>query len=158
MILVSRRERKRSERGKKKRFPQPDSSAVSITSHYLPSGGGGGGGGNKRSQDFGCITTKIHLIPRKVLQYFTSSLIGSQFSIVPTPLCSTTDPPPFPLSPCDTFPPLPSTKKIGVSLGMKRNYLLILRIQFSVKSVHKIQKTITVRLAQVRILIYSFNF
>lgn len=45
MILVSRRERKRSERGKKKRFPQPDSSAVSITSHYLPSGGGGGGGG-----------------------------------------------------------------------------------------------------------------
>lgn len=43
MILVSRRgrERKRSERGKKKkRFPQPDSSAVSITSHYLPSGGG----------------------------------------------------------------------------------------------------------------------
>ena len=44
MILVSRRERKRSERGKKKRFPQPDSSAVSITSHYLPSGGGWGGG------------------------------------------------------------------------------------------------------------------
>ena len=45
MILVSRRERKRSERGKKKRFPQPDSSAVSITSHYLPSGGGWGVGG-----------------------------------------------------------------------------------------------------------------
>ena len=46
MILVSRRERKRSERGKKKtRFPQPDNSAVFITSHYLPSGGGGGGGG-----------------------------------------------------------------------------------------------------------------
>ena len=47
MILVSRRERKRSERGKKKRFPQPDSSAVSITSHYLPSGGGGGGVGEE---------------------------------------------------------------------------------------------------------------
>ena len=51
MILVSRRgrERKRSERGKKKkRFPQPDSSAVSITSHYLPSGGGWGGGRSGR--------------------------------------------------------------------------------------------------------------
>ena len=49
MILVSRWERKRSERGKKKRFPQPDSSAVSITSHYLPSGGGGGGGGRREA-------------------------------------------------------------------------------------------------------------
>ena len=44
MILVCRRERKAERARKKKRFPQPDSSAVSITSHYLPSGGGGGVG------------------------------------------------------------------------------------------------------------------
>ena len=43
MILVCRRERKAERARKKKRFPQPDSSAVSITSHYLPSGGGWGG-------------------------------------------------------------------------------------------------------------------
>ena len=47
MILVCRRERKAERARKKKRFPQPDSSAVSITSHYLPFGGGGGGGGGR---------------------------------------------------------------------------------------------------------------
>ena len=47
MILVCRRERKAERARKKKRFPQPDSSAVSITSHYLPSEGGGGGGGGR---------------------------------------------------------------------------------------------------------------
>ena len=47
MILVCRRERKAERARKKKRFPQPDSSAVSITSHYLPSGGGGGGVGEE---------------------------------------------------------------------------------------------------------------